>query len=175
LSDFTPPPEVIIQRFRQHMNWAEEFIAHYPEISLRVNPKALFLAVKSAYDDIYRYKAYHLNDPQRQLSDSVKRAAYLCKWMNKFRPIEYSGEFDVDDGAALDDISAELLNGVFTLQTCRTHIADELSKDFSFEDIYFDEFQYDLLYRDIGSDGLLHIFQMIFSAVKVKRAGVLVF
>ena len=174
--DMAAPNELISERFQQHYNWAEEFILQYgspPE--LRVNPQAMYIAIKSAYDDIYRYKAYHLSDPKANLSDAVQRAAYLCKWLIKFRPIEYSGSFDFDNISEFDEVSAELLNGSFALLACRTHISNELKRQFFFNEQYEDEFQYDILYRNISDDGLLHIFQMIFSAVKVGRAGVLEF
>ena len=54
-------------------------------------------------------------------------------------------------------------------------IGAELRTPFYYDSKYGDEFQYDLLYREIGEDGLLHIFQMIFAAVRLRRAGVLKF
>ena len=154
---------------------------------VRANPQALFLAIKSTHDDIVRYKAYHLADPRNGLSNSVKMSAYLCKWISRFKVIELvelegksergdaeSGEDNHEDEDH-EDVTAILLNGAFALNLCRSLIGAELKTPFYFDPTYSDEFQYDLLYREIGEDGLLHIFQMIFTAVGLRRAGVLEF
>lgn len=170
--------ETIISRFEQYYAYAliyvKSFIAEDESPLLRVNPQSMYIATKSAYDDIFRYKVYHQADPRNGLSNSVKRAAYICKWLNKFRPIEYV-RCPENENYEYDDIAALLVNGAFALLLCRTFIGEELQRPFFYTNEYNYEFQYDLLYRNLGDDGLLHIFQMIFSAVKVHRAGVLEF
>ncbi len=175
---FAPTYEVIKARVEQHLIWAEQYVARFNDgngktIPLRVNPRALFLAIKSAYDDIYRYKAYHLNDPRNKLSNAVKRAAYVCKWVNKLKPIQPAVQPDCPTAENYDDITSELVNGAFSLALARTYIIPESGKIFYYSKHYMQEFQYDLLYRNLGDDGLLHIFQNIFYATGLGRAGVL--
>ena len=175
---FAPPYELIKERVEQHLIWAEQYVARFnngdgKNIPLIVNPRALFLAIKSAYDDIYRYKAYHLSDPRNKLSNSVKRAAYICKWINKLKPIQPAMQPESPTAENYDDITSELVNGAFSLTLARTYIIPESGKIFFYSRHYMQEFQYDLLYRHLGDDGLLHIFQNIFYATGVGRAGVL--
>ena len=107
-----------------------------------------------------------------EYQNSVKMSAYLCKWITRFKVIELATPGTQSEH---EDVTAILLNGAFALYLCRTLIGAELRTPFYFTDQYGDEFQYDLLYREIGEDGLLHIFQMIFTAVGIRRAGVLEF
>ena len=175
-----PTIDLVVERFQQHLIWAEQYVRRYnaaepKSLPLRVNPRSLFLAIKSTYDDIYRYKAYHHQDPRSNLSNSVKRAAYLCKWFCRTKPIELASQPSTPTEADYDDITASLINGAFALYLARVHIGQELENPFFYSAQYLNEFQYDLLYRNLGDDGLLHIFQNIFTAVKVERAGVLEF
>ena len=169
--------EIIGDRFEDHLIYAEEYISRLsagedglPE--MRVNKGALFIAVKSTYDDISRYKSYHSDDPRNNLANAVKRSAYLCKWLCRTKPLENKVPLE---GENLDDITSLLINGAYALYLSRVHIGAELKNPFFFTPDYLDEFQYDLLYRNLGDDGLLHIFQNIYTAVKVNRAGVLEF
>lgn len=172
------PIEEVMEDFSRHLIRLETYISAWnddPENGdhkIRPNVQALFLSVKSAHDDIARYKAYHLSDPRNGISNSVKMSAYLCKWMTRFKVVELAVP---NDQQKHEDVTAILLNGEFALYICRTLIGAELKTPFYFTNQYGDEFQYDLLYREIGEDGLLHIFQMIFTAVKIRRAGVLEF
>lgn len=169
--------EVVQEDFKYHLVRLETYIEEWnsdPENSekkIRPNRQGLFLSIKSAHDDIVRYKAYHLADPRNGTANSVKMAAYLCKWICRFKVIEPE---TTQDGSS-EDVTGILLNGRFALYLARTLIGAELREPFHFVNTYGDEFEYDLLYREIGEDGLLHIFQMIFSAVKLRRAGVLDF
>lgn len=172
------PFEKVTDDFSRHFVRLETYIEAWnadPENKvhqIRANAQSLFLSVKSAHDDIARYKAYHLSDPRNGTSNSVKMSAYLCKWISRFRVIELQ---EPASDAQNEDVTAILLNGAFALYLCRSLIGAELRTPFYFADKYGDEFQYDLLYREIGEDGLLHIFQMIFTAVGLRRAGVLEF
>jgi hypothetical protein len=172
------PIEEVIEDFSRHLIRLETYVEAWnndPDNrghQIRPNAQALFLSVKSSHDDIARYKAYHLSDPRNGISNSVKMSAYLCKWMARFKVVELATPDSQDEH---EDVTAILLNGAFALYLCRTLIGAELKTPFYFTDQYGDEFQYDLLYREIGEDGLLHIFQMIFTAVGIRRAGVLEF
>ena len=171
------PIEVVQEDFKYHLVRLETYIEEWnsdkdnTEKKIRPNRQGLFLSIKSAHDDIARYKAYHLSDPRNGTANSVKMAAYLCKWICRFKVIEPE---TTPDGNS-EDVTGILLNGRFALFLARTLIGAELREPFYFVNTYGDEFEYDLLYREIGEDGLLHIFQMIFSAVKLRRAGVLEF
>lgn len=171
------PIEIVQEDFKHYLVRLEVFIEEWnsdpenTEKKIRPNRQGLFLSIKSAHDDIFRYKSYHLSDPRNGTANSVKMAAYLCKWICRFKVIELENA-QVGSG---EDVTGILLNGRFALYLARTMIGAELREPFNFVDTYGDEFEYDLLYREIGEDGLLHIFQMIFSAVKARRAGVLEF
>ena len=114
-----------------------------------INENALFLTVKSAYDDIWRYKLYHLDDEKNRRSNGVKRAAYLCKWINKFKPIEYADHAKAD---SLHDISELLVNADFSQWIAHAHIAaDKGGSHFQFSNRYLFELLYDLTFRELAA------------------------
>jgi hypothetical protein len=120
---------------------------------LFVNPSALFIAVKSTYDDIERYKLYHIENPTETKSNSVKRVAYLTKWIVKSRPIQYSPDHD------LKNVTPYIANAGFALALARAHIAAEIKKEFFFTLAKETEMIYDLSYREMTGDGLLALYQ----------------
>lgn len=155
------PEDVLEARFNEHYAFATIFLEEWhkrdfgPEMTL--NENALFLTIKSAYDDIYRYKSYHLPEDGSQRSNGVKRAAYLCKWICKFKPIEYA---DNAQKVNLSDISGLLVNADFSQWLARVHIsADSDKRHFQFTNQYLYELLYDLTFRELNGDALLHIFQ----------------
>lgn len=163
----------MLDKFNDTLKYCKSFLKHLEIEETYIDYRSLFLAVKSCYDDIDRYKEYHIKD-KAGLSNSVKRAAYMCKWINRFKPIQQKLP-EIDLEVQLDDISTMFINEAFALYLGQLYIATELDRDFYYSPKYLDEFYYDLLYRELGTDGLLHIFQNIYSAVKVGRAGVLDF
>lgn len=160
------PADVLDKRFQQHYAHAKIYVSArnnkpgQPELA--VNPNGFFLAVKSAYDDIYRYREYHLPDASR--SNSVKRAAYLCKWLCKMRPIEY--QVAPKD---ITDINGLMVNADFALFLARSHMVSETGTHFRFSDQYQFELLYDLTYRSLDDDALLHIFQNVYTRFKLKN------
>ena len=155
------PEEVLEARYSEHYAHARLFLDAWHKCgfgpAMVINENALFLTVKSAYDDIYRYKMYHLDDEKDQRSNGVKRAAFLCKWINKFKPIEYADHAKAD---SLHDISGLLVNADFSQWIARAHIAaDKGGLHFQFSNRYLFELLYDLTFRELGGDALLHIFQ----------------
>ena len=155
------PDDILKDRFSEHYSFARIFLEKWHARSagpaMVINENALFLSVKSAYDDIYRYKFYHLPDSDAQRSNGVKRAAYLCKWICKFKPIEYA---DCARADSLNDIAGLLVNADFSQWLARTHIAaDSDARHFEFSDRYLFELLYDLTFRELNGDALLHIFQ----------------
>ncbi len=138
---------------------------------LRFDPFAILSVAKSALDDIWRYKSYHLRDPQK-LSDGIKRAAYFTKWIIKSRPIYFS-RFASDD--AIEDKSFDqdgrslMINEAFAIVFSLITLATELGV----RKIYLDEdfhsnLIYDLHYRNISTDALLAIYEIIRNAASDK-------
>lgn len=155
------PDDVLQDRFSEHYAFAKMFLEEWHKRGIGpkmvINENSLFLSVKSAYDDIYRYKMYHLDDSGIKRSNGVKRAAYLCKWICKCKPIEYAS---YDKDVSLHDISGLLVNADFAQWLARVHIsADSDKRHFQFSNRYLFELLYDLTFREINGDALLHIFQ----------------
>lgn len=165
------PEEILHSRYSEHYAHARLFLEAWhkrdfgPEMV--INENALFLTVKSAYDDIYRYKMYHLDDSKDQRSNGVKRAAFLCKWICKFKPIEYADHAKTD---SLHDISGLLVNADFSQWMARVHIAaDKGGAHFQFSNRYLFELLYDLTFRELPGDALLHIFQNAHTKIVSKE------
>jgi hypothetical protein len=155
------PENILQQRYSEHYAHIKIFLEAWhkrdcgPEMV--VNENALFLTIKSAYDDIYRYKLYHLDADKHPRSNGVKRAAFLCKWIIKFKPIEYADNARAD---SLHDISGLIINADFSQWMARVHIsADKGGSHFQFSNRYLFELLYDLTFRELTGDALLHIFQ----------------
>jgi hypothetical protein len=164
------PKDVLNARFSEHYAYAKTFLEEWHKRPNRpkmvINENALFMTIKSAYDDIYRYKLYHLDDEDNPRSNGVKRAAYLCKWINKFKPIEYADHAKVD---SLHDISGLLVNADFSQWIARVHVAaDKGGYHFQFSNQYLFELLYDLTFRELTGDALLHIFQNAHTVVVNK-------
>ena len=157
------PSEILEKHFQQHFGHAKLYVAQRNsregQPQLMVNPNALFLAVKSAYDDIYRYREYHLKEENR--SNCVKRAAYLCKWLCKIKPIEYQ-----EPPKDITDINGLMVNAEFSLFLAKSHIVAETGVQFRFSDQYVFELLYDLTYRTLDEDALLHIFQNAYTRLR---------
>ena len=109
----------------------------------RPNAQALFLAVKSAHDNIVRYKIYHLSDPRTYVSNAEKISAYLCMWIFRFKVTEL---VEPDPKGDHEDVITIFLNGSFALFLARSLIGIELRTSVFFRKRHFDEFQYDLMY-----------------------------
>ncbi len=143
----------------------ERFKANFG-LELELDPRLLYIATISAYDDIERYKAYHLAKPYSDRSDAVKRAAYLTKWISKLAPFQTSfdtetlrkqisqDEMDVDARPALASI-------LFSIMVAMVHISIVCKKDvWLTADAEF-RLAYDLLYRRVNEDALLATYQKI--------------
>lgn len=160
--------DILEERFADYYSHADRFVTDLNDAfktKVFVNAPALFVAVKSAYDDIERYKLYHLDDPENQKSNAVKRVAYLTKWIVKARPIQYPADGD------LQDVIPYIANAAFAIYLARTLIASELDQEFFFTEEKETELVYDLTYREMTGDGLLAIFQMIYD----QAAGIQLF
>jgi hypothetical protein len=124
-------------------------------VRLVTDPRLIYLTTISAFDDIERYKAYHLEKPYRDRSDAVKRSAFLTKWIVKIGP--YQTVFN--DGDDPRDIKPALANILFALAVSTVNICIDCKKDFKLSELTAHELCYDLLYRSVNEDALLSIFQ----------------
>ena len=86
----SPFTDAEVQERVQHLSarcfmFVTRFSAKH-SVDLSFDPIVVINIAQSAMDDIWRYKVYHLRDPDKK-SDAVKRAAYFTKWIVRFRPI----------------------------------------------------------------------------------------
>lgn len=126
-------------------------------VKLITDPRLMYLATISAFDDIERYKAYHLEKPYRDRSDAVKRSAFLTKWIVKIGP--YQTVFAEGDDPR--DIKPALANTLFALAVSTVNISIDCKKDFKLSESAAHEMCYDLLYRTVDEDALLSLYQKI--------------
>lgn len=155
--------------FQAALLFKERFQNKY-EIELELDPRMLYVATISAYDDIERYKAYHLEKPYRDRSDAVKRSAYLTKWLAKIGPFQTSvdlkhelqqlskGEFSVVSKPALANI-------LFAIMVSMGHISNDCNRRTWLTSYAEYHLSYDLLYRRINEDALLAKYQKIVDLV----------
>jgi hypothetical protein len=124
--------------------------------------------VVALYDDISRYKEYHLTDPETQRSNAIKRAAYGAKWITHFSPLIFppmgheTGQHSVENGDAL-------ANSVFALHFALTNVEIEAGVPFQLSSEYYYQLIYDLTYRGLSSDALILFFQSIADLAHPKR------
>ncbi len=134
-------------------------------VRLFTDPRLVYLTVISTFDDIERYKAYHLEKPYRDRSDAVKRSAFLTKWIVKIGP--YQTVFDREDDPR--DIRPALANILFALAVSTVNICIDCKKDFKLSEITAHELCYDLLYRRVNEDALLAVFQKLVHVLNGKK------
>lgn len=156
--------------FRAAELFKQKFLDAYG-IEIEMDPRLLYVATISAYDDIERYKAYHLEKPYRDRSDAVKRSAFLTKWISKLSPFQTRFDFD-DIGTKIEndtldlDVRPALANVLFSIMVSMGHISIDckkrtwLSADAEFH------LSYDLLYRRVNEDALLATYQKIVDLVQ---------
>lgn len=134
-------------------------------VNLQIDPRLLYISIISAFDDIERYKAYHLEKPYSERSDAVKRSAYITKWLTKIGV--FQTRFDLED-MQFDEIlkpenldaKVALANISFAIKVSLVYLTHEcrlnklaLSADAEFQ------LSYDLLYRRVNEDALLAKYQ----------------
>ena len=126
----------------------------------KVDPGRLYLTVTSAFDDIARYKTYHLKNPSIQKSSAIKRAAFLTKWILHFSPL-------VCDVDALKELEINelgehvLINTYFALHLAFTNIQDHSGSDFALSSAHYYELVYDLTYRGLSAEALILHYQTL--------------
>lgn len=133
-------------------------------VRLLTDPRLIYLATISAFDDIERYKAYHLEKPYRDRSDAVKRSAFLTKWIVKIAP--YQTIYAHGDDPR--DVKPALANILFAIALATVNIAID-TKDFRVSDQTAHDLCYDLLYRRIDEDALLSTFQKFVHVINGQK------
>lgn len=134
----------VLQRRNAHLEYALD-----PVVALNV--------VVATYDDIDRYKAYHLRNDGTQRSDVVKRAAYFTKWTTKLRPIMFKR---IDLKPKPRD-SGLMANETLALAWAMELVSSDIDRDIRLSKKSRSEFLYDLHYREMGHDALVYSFQVI--------------
>jgi hypothetical protein len=119
----------------------------------------------AAYDDIDRYKSYHMRNRPGGRSNVVKRAAYFCKWTARFHPIMIRRVGDPPGG---EDLGL-LINEALAISWAMELVSQDLGRDVRLTLKAMDELMYDLRYREIGSDGLLAWFQLVVDLAESKK------
>jgi hypothetical protein len=135
-------------------------------VRLRVNGRAIYEVVNSAFYDVARFKEMHLARGQSKLSDGVKRAAYFAKWILKMRPIEYR----LDEEAPAHDVYdawLEMMNEHLALEWGLACIGADLSyASIAPKASFREDTAYALHYREIGGDGLIAMFKILSDMAK---------
>jgi hypothetical protein len=163
-------PQEIEDRFVNLYLAAQAYLAKYSKkfgVALQIDPRLLYITTISAFDDIERYKSYHLERPYRDRSDAVKRSAFLTKWLCKIGA--FQTRFDLEElefAKLLDpanlDAKPALANISFAIKVSLAHLAIDCKKNrvALTPDAEF-QLSYDLLYRRVNEDALLATFQKV--------------
>ncbi len=155
--------KTIQERFEDFFDVADQFCLDYnkgQEIQVEIDPSLLYLAVVAIYDDVARYKAYHLKNPVKQKSNPVKRAAYAVKWLMHFSPLTFPqmGHISGQSGPENGDT---LANAMFALHFAMINLRVHTGVNFSLKRETQFELIYDLLYRGLTTDALILLFDIL--------------
>jgi hypothetical protein len=136
------------------------------QISLVVDRRILYKTVVSAYYDIARHKQFHFSGDHSKRSDGVKRAAYFTKWIVRFRPILCVFKDRVDD-PEISNPWIMMLNEHLALEWSTFCVANDFSVgSFSIKEKFRNDLLYELHYREMNTDGLLAIYQMLSDTIR---------
>lgn len=135
-------------------------------IAISFDEATLLRVVWSAYDDIARYKLYHLADGLDDKSDAVKRAAYLAKWIVRLRPIVIAGPKGGLSPEAMKSSDSMLANEHFALRMGLNVLLAEGVPDFELTDEAHFHLLYDFGYRELSGDALVATFQQLAHAAR---------
>ena len=126
----------------------------------KVDPDRLYLTVISAFDDIARYKTYHLKNPSIQKSSAIKRAAFLTRWILHFSPLVC--DVDTLNNLKTNDLGGHvLINTYFALHLAFTNIQDHSGSNFALSNAHYYELVYDLTYRGLSAEALILHYQTL--------------
>lgn len=162
--------ETIESRFEDLFDIADQFCANYnkgQKVSVEIDPSLLYLALVAIYDDIARYKAYHLQNPVKQKANPVKRAAYAVKWIMHFTPLIFP-QMGHTTGQEAPENSDVLANAMFAVHLALMNLRAHTGVNFNLKTEVHFELIYDLLYRGLSSDALILYFDTISQIVSEK-------
>ena len=98
----------IVKQFIIALNLYKKSMGHWNH--LRLNEQILFEAIGSCYSDIYRLQVFR----NIRHADTHKRAAFLMKWIVKYRPIQ------IVDNVVIRHVSTMLANEIFAVELALT-------------------------------------------------------
>jgi hypothetical protein len=155
------PEEVIAARFRDFFVIANDFCSTYnnafPEmVPAEVDRANLFMTVVATYDDIARYKSYHLSDPSAQRANAIKRSAFASKWIMRFSPIIHPKISHLTGTSK--NTHDSLSNAMFAIHLSLVNIINMTNVKFDLSDLVYYDLLYDLMFRNMDSDALMFIY-----------------
>ena len=162
MQDFHFDEAVIEDRYKDIFDIANSFCDDYnidQEVKVEIDPSLLYLAVVATYDDVARYKSYHLKDPEKEKSDPIKRAAYAVKWLMHFSPLIFPQMGHVSGGRKVEDADT-LANAMFALHYALTNLRSHANTNFKLQTEMHFELIYDLLYRRLTTASLIILFDV---------------
>jgi hypothetical protein len=142
----------------------------YPHLDFHWDEIVALNIATAAYDDIDRYKSYHLRNRPGLRSNVVKRASYFCKWTARFRPIMFKR---IGDPPAGEDMGL-LINETLATAWAMELISEDLGRNVRLSLKSMDELLYDLHYREVGNDALLGWFQLVVDLAEANKANPIV-
>lgn len=170
MPDIVFDEETIKGRYKDIYEIAEAFCDSYnigQRVEVEIDPSLLFLAVVATYDDIARYKVYHLTDPIAQKSNAVKRAAFAVRWFMHFSPLIFPKMGHISGGEGPENADT-LANAMFALHYALENLRQQTGVHFNIRKEVLFNLIYDLLYRKVSADSLILFFDTIVLLVEGK-------
>jgi len=122
----------------------EKFCNKYDEFindSVYLNKDLLYLAIKSYFDDIEKFKKYSGSD----LADQHKQAAFTIKWISKVKPIQIKPDTESNKHILLlNSLYAIYLGSTFLLEVTPDNIPSG----------YYEHLIYATFYREVDAKQL---------------------
>ena len=116
--------------------------------NIALEPPILMNVVQSYSYDLDRYRKFH----EIEMSDTVRRAAYLAKWMMRFRPVRVL-EYSSSEVARQSELTADEL---FTMFVVSVYLQVDLEEVLS--NRLMNIFIYSLRYRSHSEDTFILFF-----------------
>ena len=157
-------------RYNHLFRLTEQFCSAYNSshaVQAEVDPSRLYLVVVATYDDIARYKEYHLSSPATQRSNAIKRGAYAAKWLMHFSPIIFPdvGHLRNSNNASHDC----LINAAFAVHFALINVQQFTSVNCDLADEIHYSLLYDLMYRNIGGETLILFLEAVATIASGKK------
>jgi hypothetical protein len=169
MSDFEFTEDEIRERFEHLYHIACRFCDSFnrgKSLRVSIDPSLLYLCVVATYDDIARYKSYHLKNPVTQKANAIKRAAYAVKWIMHFSPLIFPQLAHDGDEDHVPDNDVALANVMFAMHIAMVNLREYAGRVFNLNaELYF-EIMYDLLYRHLSSEALMLFFHNVAELAK---------